>query len=264
MIRAAHTMKNLSTIVDELPSTESQARPLSYLEPEQQIEAWETAVNTAPNGKVTAAHVQSIVDEMKDDEESDYEYMRQAAYSVQKVGNDVDIQELPSPVHVSHNSGNNEWYTPPEFIEAARVLMGDIDTDPASSEIANETIKATTYYTEETDGLAWDWNGRVWMNPPYAQPLITDFCEKLVIDYRQGFVTEACVLVNNATETRWFNSLLDESTAVCFVKGRIKFLDMQGNPSGAPLQGQAVLYFGENVTGFNNCFSPFGKVLYAR
>jgi ParB family chromosome partitioning protein len=240
LMDAAKTERNISTIVEiNKPLPEGHLRPLSRLEPEQQVEVYQTAVNTAPNGKLTAAHVENVVMELTTPQE-------------------------PIKPHVSNNSGNNEWYTPPEFIEAARVLMGDIDIDPASSDIANETIKANTYYTEETDGLAWDWHGRVWMNPPYAQPLIAAFCEKLVIDYQQGFVTEACVLVNNATETRWFNVLLDESAAVCFVKGRVKFLDMQGNPSGAPLQGQAVLYFGENTVGFNNCFSQFGKVLYAR
>ena len=241
LMTSAGVVSNLLPI-GNIPKTESQARPLTTLEPEEQIAAWETAVNTAPNGKITAAHVQSVVDEIKR----------------------PTIEPAPQPAHVSHNSGNNEWYTPPEFTEAARVLMGGIDTDPASSEIANKTVQAATYYTEETDGLAWDWNGRVWMNPPYAQPLITEFCEKLVIDYQQGFITEACVLVNNATETRWFNLLLAEAAAVCFVKGRIKFVDMDGNPSGAPLQGQAVLYFGANTESFNNCFSQFGKVLYAR
>lgn len=43
------------------PATESQARPLARLEPEQQKEAWTKAVETAPDGKVTAAHVYKIV-----------------------------------------------------------------------------------------------------------------------------------------------------------------------------------------------------------
>jgi len=50
----------LSTNVD-IPKTESQTRPLSRLEPEQQKEVWKKAVETAPEGKVTAKHVESIV-----------------------------------------------------------------------------------------------------------------------------------------------------------------------------------------------------------
>lgn len=46
------------------PTTESQTRPLSKLEPQQQREAWAKAVETAPEGKVTAAHVYKIVKEM--------------------------------------------------------------------------------------------------------------------------------------------------------------------------------------------------------
>jgi hypothetical protein len=65
MIAAAEVATNLGTTVPILPATESQARPLTALEPEQQREAWQRAVETAPNGKVTAAHVQSVVSEYR-------------------------------------------------------------------------------------------------------------------------------------------------------------------------------------------------------
>lgn len=44
-----------------LPTSERQTRPLANLEPEMQREVWQEAVQTAPAGRVTAAHVQEVV-----------------------------------------------------------------------------------------------------------------------------------------------------------------------------------------------------------
>lgn len=159
--------------------------------------------------------------------------------------------------HVSHNSGNNEWYTPAEYIEAARSVLGKIELDPASSEIANETVKAEMFYTAEDDGLSKEWMGKVWMNPPYSTELIHKFCSKLSGHYSNGNITEAIVLVNNATETGWFNSLIEQAGAVVFPRGRVKYYTPAGE-AGMPLQGQAIIYFGKNAGVFREKFKCFG------
>jgi len=63
LIDSAKVIDVLSPIGDAKPMTESQARPLVKLKdnPEAQREAWQKAVETAPEGKVTAAHVQKVV-----------------------------------------------------------------------------------------------------------------------------------------------------------------------------------------------------------
>jgi ParB family chromosome partitioning protein len=163
--------------------------------------------------------------------------------------------------HVAQNSGNNEWYTPADYIALAREVMGGIDTDPASSEIANRTVQAAQYFTEADNGLLQQWAGRVWMNPPYAQPLIANFADAIASKYESGEIEQACILINNGTETQWFQRMLQAASAVCFPKSRVRFLDPVGN-LGAPLQGQAVIYMGKNSAAFAEAFSPKGTVLF--
>jgi len=167
------------------------------------------------------------------------------------------VEEVKKHVHVAQNSGENEWYTPPQFIESARNVMGQIDLDPASSEIANKMVQASVIFTKDDDGLSKQWSGNVWMNPPYAQPLMSQFAEAVASKHESGEINQAIVLVNNATETQWWQRMASCSSAVCFPKTRIRFLDPDGNP-GAPLQGQSILYFGKNKSAFVEEFSKYG------
>jgi phage N-6-adenine-methyltransferase len=162
-------------------------------------------------------------------------------------------------VHVSHNSGNNEWYTPKEYIKAARRVLGSIDLDPASSESANEVVGAEAIYTIEDDGLQQEWHGNVWLNPPYASDLVQKFADKLAAELFSGNVEEAIVLVNNATETKWFRKLVDSASAICFPTGRVRFWGINGNV-GAPLQGQALVYIGDDAELFWEQFRNFGWI----
>lgn len=169
--------------------------------------------------------------------------------------------KIVKPIHVSHNSGENEWYSPEEHVETARKVMGSIDIDPASNAQANEVVKAKIFYSKENDGLTKEWKGNIWMNPPYAQPLISLFSAELVKKIKSKEIKQALVLVNNATETKWFQEMVKICNAICFPKGRIHFLDPEGKP-GTPLQGQAILYFGAKVVQFTKEFSNLGQILW--
>lgn len=162
--------------------------------------------------------------------------------------------------HRAQGTSDNEWYTPAEYIEAARGMMGAIDMDPASSTAAQEVVRADVFFTSDDDGLKQPWSGRVYLNPPYSQPAIFDFMQKLVDEWDAGNVSEAIALTHNYTDTRWFHVAAGAASAICFTRGRIGFLSPEGKRA-APTQGQAFFYFGKNTTRFTAYFERFGFVM---
>ena len=166
-----------------------------------------------------------------------------------------------SRAHVANNSGAVEWYTPAAVVKAARAVLGTIDLDPASCEEANRVVQATRFYSVEEDGLAQRWAGRVFLNPPYAGGVIGKFTDKLLEHYRAADVSEAVALVNNATDTEWCQSILKAASAVCFIKGRLRFWRHDRGDEGTPLQGQMVVYLGSTPELFTSVFARFGPVL---
>ena len=69
------------------------------------------------------------------------------------------------------------------------------------------------------------------------------------------------MLVNNATETAWFQSMLRAATSICLLEGRVKYLDKTGKSVNSPLQGQVIVYFGARVKSFSANFNNAGQIL---
>lgn len=148
---------------------------------------------------------------------------------------------------------SNEHYTPSKYIEAARSVMGAIDLDPASCEQANLTVKAARFFTEDEDGLNQEWNGRVWLNPPYGRQ-VGDFIAKL----EGSTIDQAIVLVNaHCTDTIWFQPLWNGT--LCFTNHRVNFHgdDLRSGST----HGSVFVYFGDNRSSFIEAFSEFGVVV---
>lgn len=158
---------------------------------------------------------------------------------------------------VQSNARRNEWGTPLDLLEAVRLVLGEIDCDPATHTQAQERVQALTYYTAADDGLSKYWHGRIFLNPPYQRGLVDKFVFKLLVELVSGRATEAIVLVNAQTDTAWFQGLKQAAAAESNPAGRVRFLNSDGKP-GMPLVGQALFYFGGNSARFVEVFSQFG------
>lgn len=129
--------------------------------------------------------------------------------------------------HKSGRGVTNSWLTPPEIINA----LGQFDLDPCCPP-SMPWKTAANMLTERENGLACDWSGRVWLNPPYG-PEAEEWLLRLA-DHGAG-----TALVFARTETRWFkNAIWDRADALLFIHGRIHFHLPNGtralSNSGAP------------------------------
>lgn len=183
-----------------------------------------------------------------------------SADRIAKAAKHIAAPQLSSSVLATKFTGDPEGYTPRQYIDAAREVMGSIDLDPASNPYAQKTVQAETYYTKEDDGLSKPWSGNVFLNPPYCHPEIKQFINKLIAHYSAGDIDQAILLTNNNTDTVWFHESAFIASAICLTKGRINFYKPDGSET-QPVNGQAFFYFGGNVEKFKAHFSGIGLVV---
>jgi ParB family chromosome partitioning protein len=163
-------------------------------------------------------------------------------------------------------TGDIEWYTPGYLLEAAAQVMGGIDLDPASSNAqqAAAPVKATRYFTIEDDGLTKPWCGRIFLNPPYAARLIDVFITKLLTEYQTGNLQQAVLLTNSSTETRWWHAAAGRCSAICFLRGRVRFLKLVNGTltrgTSSPSHPHSIFYFGRETVRFAHVFQKHGLV----
>ena len=124
------------------------------------------------------------------------------------------------------NATTHEWLTPPELLHA----LGVFDMDPCASQF-QPWRTASQQFTIEEDGLAREWSGRVWCNPPYGP-----HAEKFL--HRMASHGNGIALIFARTETKAFQKYCwQRADGMLFMAGRIKFRLPGGGvsgPAGAP------------------------------
>ena len=114
------------------------------------------------------------------------------------------------------------------MVHAAGISGTGIDLDPATSKVAQRTVKAKRYFTKVEDALSREWHGRIFMNPPYCREGMPRFTEKLIKEFRLGRVCQAIALVHSYTDPGRFHNLAGCASAICFTRGRIPFVSPYG------------------------------------
>ena len=184
---------------------------------------------------------------------------------------------MKQSMKVLTSSLTNEWLTPPKYIEAAREVMGGIDLDPASNEVANRIVRATRYFTLEDDGLKTEWEGRCFLNPPYGKTGNSSnqslWSRKALEEYAKGNISE-CVFLSKCTPGyAWWDWLFNDiQPTVCITRDRIAFVKPEWvQPDGSivyPEKGDlrskaasAFWYIGNDDRKFAKVFRKFGRII---
>lgn len=117
---------------------------------------------------------------------------------------------------VLFSSATDLWATPQKLFDALHARYG-FSADVCAT---SENAKCPTFFTPEQDGLAQQWTGVCWMNPPYGRD-IGKWVQKAHDTAQRGEATVVCLLPSR-TDTAWWHDYCLKGK-VTFIRGRLKF-----------------------------------------
>ncbi len=116
---------------------------------------------------------------------------------------------------------NNAWCTPRDFFNKLNEEF-HFTLDPCCMP---KSALCKKYYTPDEDGLKQDWSGeRVFVNPPYGREI--GKWVKKCYEESQKENTLVIMLIPSRTDTRYFHDYILGKAELRFIKGRLKFIDL--------------------------------------
>ena len=128
-------------------------------------------------------------------------------------------------------SKRSDWETPQFLFDGLNAEFG-FEVDVCATA---ETAKCKRYFTKEDDGLAQQWEGTCWMNPPYGR-VIGRWMQKAFEASLVGAIV-VC-LVPARTDTRWWHKYAMRGE-IRYLRGRLRFGNAQNS---APFPSAIVIF----------------------
>lgn len=125
---------------------------------------------------------------------------------------------------------NSQWYTPASVFEA---LGAQFDLDVSCpADLTHIRTPAKRFISENS--LDQEWEGFVWMNPPYGgRNAVAPWMEKF---FRHG---NGLALTTDRTSALWFWDAWKRADLVLFTR-KIRFVGPDGKPGVSPSNGSAI------------------------
>ena len=149
-------------------------------------------------------------------------------------------------------SNDQTWETPQDlFDKLDSVFNFELDVCAVPS-----TSKCNKYFTPEIDGLKQNWKGNCWMNPPYGREQIK-WVNKAWEETKKHGSNVMCLIPARPDTKVWHETIFANASAICFIKGRLKF----GNSQGSAPFPSALIYFGNELNREQEkCLREIGKL----
>jgi len=156
-------------------------------------------------------------------------------------------------------TGNRKdtWNTPQEIVDkVVEYFGGPVELDPCSDSADNPNVPCLRCFTEEQDGLSFQWNANsVFMNHPYSDS--KSWIPYARLQFDESNVQELIMLIKLDISTKWYRSIADRPWIA--INRRLRFGDAS---SAAPFQS-ALFYLGPDPGRFFQVFGDLGTCYLA-
>jgi phage N-6-adenine-methyltransferase len=130
------------------------------------------------------------------------------------------------------SSLTDQWETPQDFFDKQNKTYGPFTLDVCADAT---NAKCGNYYDKSKDGLAQQWIGKCWMNPPYGRE-IGKWMRKAFESAGNG--TVVVCLVPARTDTKWWHDYAMKGK-ITFIRGRLRFGD---STNSAPFPSALIVF----------------------